>query len=152
MYIIGGEDEDHTKLNDFWSFDLNSRSWEKIEAANSEEFCRSGASASTKDGKIYIFGGILEITKELNDMYVFDSAANSISKHDDGQLKPDQGVSLAVKAAALDPGNKNSLNAPSPARKGTQVGGASPNRQRTNAGQSPGRHGASPSRKQALAS
>lgn len=27
MYVIGGENEDHTKLNDFWCFDVNSKSW-----------------------------------------------------------------------------------------------------------------------------
>ena len=30
MFIIGGEDEDHTKLNDFWSFDAAGGSWTKI--------------------------------------------------------------------------------------------------------------------------
>jgi hypothetical protein len=34
--------------------------------------CRSGHSAVTYGSKMYIFGGILELTKELNDMIVFD--------------------------------------------------------------------------------
>lgn len=75
MYIIGGEDEDHNKLNDFWAFDIEAKSWNKLECAGQEEFCRSGASASVVNGRVYIFGGILEITKELNDMYVFDCAS-----------------------------------------------------------------------------
>ena len=35
------------------------------------------------NGRIYIFGGILEITKELNDMYVFDCASKSLQKYEE---------------------------------------------------------------------
>jgi hypothetical protein len=48
-----------------------------------ENICRSGASASLYNEKIYIFGGILEITKELNDMLVFDCASGRLTKHEE---------------------------------------------------------------------
>ena len=83
MYVIGGEDEDHNKLNDFWAFSLDSKTWQQLDCHGQEDFFRSGASASVANGRIYIFGGILEITKELNDMYVFDCASKSIQKYDD---------------------------------------------------------------------
>jgi len=31
MYVIGGEDEDHNKLNDFWAFDLEAKSWKRLD-------------------------------------------------------------------------------------------------------------------------
>ena len=33
---------------------------------------RSGHSANIYDGKMYIFGGIFEITKELSELLVYD--------------------------------------------------------------------------------
>ena len=33
------------------------------------------------DGKLYFFGGILELTKELNDLICFDIASQTFSTH-----------------------------------------------------------------------
>lgn len=78
MFIYGGEDEDHAKLEDIWEFNFDSKSWSKLESA-APAGGRSGHSASVKGSKIYIFGGILEVTKELNDMLVFDCSSKVIS-------------------------------------------------------------------------
>jgi len=60
------------------------------------------------NGRIYIFGGILEITKELNDMYVFDCASQSITKHAQEEQRQEEQPSahLSVKQATLAPAHK----------------------------------------------
>ena len=78
MFIYGGEDQDHTKLEDIWEFNFDSKTWSKLES-QAPSGARSGHSASVKNGKIYIFGGILEVTKELNDMLVFDCGSKKLS-------------------------------------------------------------------------
>ena len=48
--------------------------WKKIEFKEGtfEPVPRSGHAAVVKGNKMFIFGGIFEITKELNDMIVYD--------------------------------------------------------------------------------
>ena len=48
--------------------------------------CRSGHSAVTFGSKMVIFGGILELTKELNDMLVFDFNTMCFTQ---GEERPD---------------------------------------------------------------
>jgi len=73
-YIFGGQDDDNNKLADIWELDLASGNYKQLELAASsfEPIGRSGHSANVFDGKMYIFGGILELTKEINEMMVFD--------------------------------------------------------------------------------
>lgn len=78
MFIYGGEDKDHAKLEDIWEFNFDSKTWSKLESS-APSGARSGHSASMKNDKIYIFGGILEVTKELNDMLVFDCGTKKLT-------------------------------------------------------------------------
>ena len=74
FYVFGGQDDDNNKLDDMWEFDLASGSWRQIQIPDGglRPLARSGHSAVTYGNRMYIFGGILELTKELNDMLVFD--------------------------------------------------------------------------------
>ncbi len=74
LYVFGGQDDDNNKLEDLWEFDQASGAWREIQIQEGDvkPLCRSGHSAVTYGNKMYIFGGILELTKELNDMIVFD--------------------------------------------------------------------------------
>ena len=85
--MFGGKDDDNYKLNDLWKFDLTSLTWTELVPAgangvNSEEesngipMARSGHSAVIYQGYICIFGGIFEVTKELNDLQLYDIAQN----------------------------------------------------------------------------
>ena len=75
MYVFGGKDDDNNKLNDVWKFNFQSREWTEIVAVH-EPRPRSGHSACIyKDRYMIIYGGIEEITKELNDMHIFDCRA-----------------------------------------------------------------------------
>jgi hypothetical protein len=72
MYIFGGKDDENDKLNDTWKFNFNTFEWTYINAAN-PPLERSGhCSQIHNDNFMVIYGGIFEVTKELNDMHVFD--------------------------------------------------------------------------------
>lgn len=77
MYIFGGKDDDNNKLNDLWRLDLNTYTWSEVKPI--DDFIpmeRSGHSCDIYDNFMVIFGGIYEITKELNDFHLFDFRKN----------------------------------------------------------------------------
>lgn len=77
MYVFGGQDDENNKLNDLWEFDSATNSWKEIESTQGyQPLVRSGHSSVVYKDKMFVFGGILEITKELNDMIVFDFVQN----------------------------------------------------------------------------
>ena len=89
MYIFGGKDDENFKLDDFWRFDMTSKTWTLIESISGPS-ARAGHTAIVYEGKIFIFGGIYEVTKELNDCFMYDIAKNNwlclYKRQDDGDL------------------------------------------------------------------
>lgn len=72
MYVFGGKSNNGLKLNDLWAFNLQSHSWSQITPVDDElPETRSGHSAVVYDKIMVIFGGIYEVTKELNDVLAF---------------------------------------------------------------------------------
>ena len=73
-YIFGGQDDDNNKLNDLWELTLDTGMYKLITlpAGSEEPVARSGHSSNIFNGQMYIFGGILELTKELNEMLIYD--------------------------------------------------------------------------------
>ena len=78
MYVFGGKGEDNVKFNDFWKFDMQAKKWVQIVVDDelSVPCPRSGHVTLTYGDYIVVFGGIHEITRELNDMYAYDIKAN----------------------------------------------------------------------------
>lgn len=77
MWVFGGKDNDNNKLNDFWKLDLSSNMWEEVKPADGYlPLERSGHSCDLYENYMIIFGGIYEITKELNDLYLYDFKTN----------------------------------------------------------------------------
>ncbi len=74
MYIFGGRDEDNEKLNDLWVFNLDTLRWTQVKPVNQPPTPRCGHSASMYGGgdMMMVFGGIYEVTKELNDLQAFE--------------------------------------------------------------------------------
>jgi Galactose oxidase, central domain len=74
MWVFGGRDDDNNKLNDLWKFDIASSVWQEVKPADGVyPLERSGHSCDVFEGQyLIIFGGIYEITKELNDLHMFD--------------------------------------------------------------------------------
>lgn len=77
MYIFGGKDDDNNKLNDLWKLDLQELKWIELKSADgSEPMERSGHRCDIYANYMVLFGGIYEITKELNDFYLYDFKEN----------------------------------------------------------------------------
>jgi len=88
LWVFGGQDEDNNKLNDLWCFDPSAASWSQIKS-KAGDYCplpRSGHSTVTYGSKMYIFGGILELTKELNDFIVYDFITKKFMSSDEANL------------------------------------------------------------------
>ena len=80
-YIYGGMDDDNNKLGDVWELDLTSACFRHLElgAASYQPIGRSGHSANIYNGRMYIFGGIYELAKEINEMMMFDFKDNTFA-------------------------------------------------------------------------
>ena len=78
LYVFGGKDDDNQKLNDLWRFNLSERTWTKltVDQDHTVPMARSGHSANLYEGYMCVFGGIFEVTKELNDLHLYDIANN----------------------------------------------------------------------------
>jgi N-acetylneuraminic acid mutarotase len=76
MVIFGGIDDDLNRLNDTWFYDMIKGKWQHIIVKISEFYLprvRSGHSSSIyNDNYLVIFGGMTAVTKELDDVCVFD--------------------------------------------------------------------------------
>ena len=75
MYIFGGKDEENNKLNDLWCFVFSTYEWKLVEPSSMNFMTpsiRSGHSACLYRDYMVVFGGIHEVTKELNDLCLFD--------------------------------------------------------------------------------
>ena len=136
FYIFGGQDDDNNKLDDMWEYDLTSNSWRKIQipAGGLSPLERSGATAVTYGNRMYIFGGILELTKELNDMIVFDFTQGSFVQVEElpefimeGSPVRRQGT-MQGDAYGGDPSPTSTMKANSPGRRRTMGAGNSPAR------------------------
>ncbi len=80
LYILGGQDDENNKLDDLWQFNIPSQTWTQIQYSQGAEELnvgRSGHAAVAYGGKMYVFGGILEVTKELNDLLAFNYQSKS---------------------------------------------------------------------------
>lgn len=71
--IFGGCDQDNEKLNDLWTFNLETKTWiEHPSDPVNAPLPRSGHSCALYKDLMLIFGGIFEVTKELNDLMAYD--------------------------------------------------------------------------------
>lgn len=85
VVVFGGQEDDNRKLNDVWSYTIDGGQWSKCDP--NSEFVpapRSGHSAVLFNEKMYIFGGIYELTHELNDLVQFDFESMQFKHYADG--------------------------------------------------------------------
>lgn len=129
LYVFGGQDDDNNKMGDLWTYDLGASRWAEIAPAEGgfQPIARSGHTAVVWGQKMYIFGGILELTKELNDMVVFDFASGLFVAGDNANDA--QSPAPVMTKGANDSQYQGEA---SPAR--TQKGAGSPVKRRTLAG------------------
>lgn len=70
VYIFGGKN-DSTRYNDLWSFSLSEYKFKRLSDDGETPAIRNGHSMNYYDGKLYVFGGIHDITWELDDLHIY---------------------------------------------------------------------------------
>jgi hypothetical protein len=72
MYVFGGKADKNIKLNDLWAFNMQNHTWTLITPVDDVlPDTRSGHTACVYGDIMVIFGGIYEVTKELNDVLAY---------------------------------------------------------------------------------
>lgn len=79
LYLLGGHDLSNEKLDDFWKFDIASNKWSPIETSGHKPSGRNGHTAVVINNKLIVFGGILEVTKESDEIFIYDYATQKWS-------------------------------------------------------------------------
>jgi hypothetical protein len=79
IFMFGGHDLHNEKLGDFWKFDITQSKWELIESLGTAPSARSGHTIEVVKESLILFGGILEITKETDETYIYDVPTNTWS-------------------------------------------------------------------------
>ena len=65
IYLFGGLST-LTTLNDMWKYDMMTNEWEKVRQLGRIPEPRCGHSLSILAQKIFLFGGLIEVTQESN--------------------------------------------------------------------------------------
>lgn len=78
LWVFGGSNGEET-LDDLWNYDLLLKKWLKVVVKEFPE-PRRGHSMVTYSSFMFLFGGIQDITKEKNDVYIFEFAKSNWSK------------------------------------------------------------------------
>lgn len=71
IYIFGGKNEE-TRFNDLWMFNLKTLSYELLPANGDIPAVRNGHTMSFYNDRLYVFGGIHDITWELDDLHIYN--------------------------------------------------------------------------------
>ena len=119
VFMFGGQEDDNRKLNDIWCYDAaDTMAWSQIECPEDERpIARSGHTTVVFGKKMYIFGGILELTHELNDLVVFDTETCKFSSNSETVNEPEEERNFAEEKS---PTLKNTSN--SPMKRGKTLG------------------------------
>lgn len=72
LFVHNGHDNDNEKIEDAWIFDLSKKEWNMLETTGDVPSGRTGHSLMKFKNYIIQFGGILEITKESDEIYVYN--------------------------------------------------------------------------------
>lgn len=77
LYLYGGLNIQNDTLNDMWRFDLETNQWDVIEQNGKVPGPRCGHSFNIHCDKIFMFGGLREVTQESNETFRFDIATGT---------------------------------------------------------------------------
>lgn len=77
IYLFGGLSVANDTLNDMWRFDLEANRWDQIEQKGNIPGPRCGHSFNIHCEKIFVFGGLKEVTQECNETFKFDIATST---------------------------------------------------------------------------
>lgn len=68
VYVFGGRNDYNEMLDDTWEYDIAGKKWTLIEGDN-HPIGRSQHSLTLFEDKMILFGGIVDITKEINELH-----------------------------------------------------------------------------------
>ena len=89
MVVFGGKDDENNKLDDIWEFDFDTFRWTEYKPTDEVmPLSRSGHSACIYKDFMVVFGGIHEVTKELDDMVLYDFKNNRWIQFFDELISP----------------------------------------------------------------
>ena len=71
VFIFGGKD-DSSRLNDLWSFSLTEFKFTKLKDEGDIPAVRNGHTMDFFQNRLYVFGGIHDITWELDDLHIYN--------------------------------------------------------------------------------
>lgn len=71
IYIHNGHDADNQKLQDMWKFNEQSNKWIEVQQYGEVPQGRNGHVFQLYGDYIILFGGILDLTKESDAIYIF---------------------------------------------------------------------------------
>jgi hypothetical protein len=71
VIIFGGRNDFNDMLEDTWEFDRLEKKWSKIVGDN-HPVGRSSHTLTMDGERLILFGGIVDITKEINELHMFD--------------------------------------------------------------------------------
>lgn len=91
IYVHNGHDNDNEKLADLWAFDETTETWNQIYQKGDIPHGRNGHTLEKFRDYLLMFGGILEVTKESDDIYIMHipSATWKLIDMNDGPLHLD---------------------------------------------------------------
>ena len=70
--MFGGLTETNDTLNDMWRYEVESGNWSLVEQKGQIPEPRCGHSLNLHGDKIFLFGGLKEVTQESNETFKFD--------------------------------------------------------------------------------
>lgn len=76
MYVFGGKNDESEKLDDLWVYNIADSKWTKLSPDGECPYPRSGHSCDVYDDWLVLFGGIWDVTKELNDLWFYSISKN----------------------------------------------------------------------------
>ena len=132
MWVFGGhaDEGEKEKLNDVWRYNIPSNTWEQVTGIDDKDLPqeRSGHAMAVYKHFFIIHGGIFEITKELDDTYLFNTQTKKFiysgeTEHKSPVASPSRSREMYGKGGA------SPVRARSPNKRDTlRVGQSSPSR------------------------
>lgn len=71
LYLFGGKGAED-RLNDIWSFGLSDCKYKRLPENGVLPAVRNGHTMNYVNGRLLVFGGIHDITWELDDLHIYD--------------------------------------------------------------------------------
>ena len=73
FYLFGGLTITNETMNDMWKIKIGEFEWQNVEQKGRIPSARCGHSLNVHTDKIFLFGGLKEVTKESNECFKFDT-------------------------------------------------------------------------------